>query len=213
SLGLGIAGMATGAYSKPKTGAYNVSSKQNINELESVKQELSFSLETQVGQRGEYSILMPDNTVNATELFVYGHSVPIGYSDRNLKIRNNFKRSFNTPIELVTYVPEGRKLKINYPKIVRGFRDLPPYYSTIRKGEGMRNLLVSSPYTKIVGDKRLNPTKSIKLMRDILDNPSRQISRNYHILMVSTEGVIPLDEILTSLPRQYTKVHLICCRP
>lgn len=190
-------------------------SKQNINKLESAPQHLAFYAGRTMKSQQRYVILTPSHAEDANELFIFAHTVPINYMDQNPEIKQRFNRSFAAPKELVYYTPEGRTLFINYPRILKGDATLPSIASIARKGEGTRNLLLGSPrinFPIAESELILNPKQSIQYVDNILNNGENRGLINYHILMVSTNGVIPLDEILTSLPRQYTKIHLICCR-
>ncbi|EKB04074.1 hypothetical protein HMPREF9716_03354 [Myroides odoratus CIP 103059] len=209
SLGLGIAGSATGAYSKPKTGAPQMMSKKTP----------KFGAEeygvTNVYTRegSQYAIVRPPNVPNSDTIYIIGHAGRIEYFPGNEALigrqNQNLDTYFTTNRQVTYHTPEGSALRFDTAGFVYGLNGPPTYRDVIPSGTRLRDYGIISPRFRRENGTFFTPLEAV----ESVDYGLRFLSRrNYHIAMVATDNPIRLSIMLNSLSAEYTNIYLLTCR-
>ncbi|MGQ8868755.1 RHS repeat-associated core domain-containing protein, partial [Myroides sp. TSA_177.3] len=209
SLGLGIAGSATGVYSKPKTGAYNVSSKQNILSdsftegflnVESKTSEIKWQ-----GREFELHIVSPklENQKKLDTVVLFAHGGPLQ------------KDTFRSSSRVGFYAKRGKLLWISIPQILRGERNLGVIRDSYRANRRIPNQLITPPYLPAQDPETGMGYLSNKEVA--LDTIRKDMNKNkegfpYAVALSGTDEPVPLDIVVEELQKKYKNVYVACCR-
>lgn len=211
SLGLGIAGAATGVYSKPKTGSYQVTSGRN--NLSDISQEVTFFQEGTInlfsvdGQTGnQITILFSDNfdIKKPSKVVAILHGSPI--------LKDSY---FVNSIPSAFHAEEGQQLTIDILSILAGRKKLGNAKTNYPSGYKIPQQIVGAPNlyrTDIeTGMKYIDSLEStIKMFKETIDKNAKGLP--YAIAFISTDKPMALENFSTILSPYFIEIEYISCR-
>ncbi|WP_353104139.1 RHS repeat-associated core domain-containing protein, partial [Myroides odoratus] len=210
SLGLGIAGSATGAYSKPKTGAPLMMSKQNI--LSDSFTEGSFANEeiyTAINRRGQETrihILTAENydIEKSNTVILFAHGGPLIE-----------ERSFTSSSSVGFYANRGELHRMDLLKTLKGRQDLGLIKDLYMPNTSIPNQLLTAPYLPMKNHEtgmKYYSSKEVALDSIRTAMNEHPNSFPHAVAVIGTEHPVPIGSVIQLLEKDYKNIYVACCR-
>ncbi|QQU05213.1 RHS repeat domain-containing protein [Myroides odoratus] len=210
SLGLGIAGSATGAYSKPKTGAPLMMSKQNI--LSDSFTEGSFANEeiyTAINRRGQETrihILTAENydIEKSNTVILFAHGGPLIE-----------ERSFTSSSSVGFYANRGELHRMDLLRTLKGRQDLGLIRDRYMPNTSIPNQLLTAPYLPMKNHEtgmKYYSSKEVALDSIRTAMNEHPNSFPHAVAVIGTEHPVPIGSVIQLLEKDYKNIYVACCR-